>query len=69
MFRLGASLFVQVLDPQAFSGTAELHRQMDWLADKCKNNPPADATPGVFAQACNAETQKLYDAIWTNLKK
>lgn len=43
VFRLGASLFVQVLDPQAFSGTAELHRQMDWLADKCKNNPPADA--------------------------
>ncbi len=34
-----------------------------------ENNPPADATPGVFAQACDQETQKLYDAIWTNLKK
>jgi spermidine/putrescine transport system substrate-binding protein len=34
-----------------------------------ENNPPADATPGVFAQACDQETQQLYDAIWTNLKK
>ncbi len=34
-----------------------------------ENNPPADATPGVFVQACDEETQKLYDAIWTNLKK
>lgn len=34
-----------------------------------ENNPPAGITPGVFAQACDEETQKLYDAIWTNLKK
>jgi spermidine/putrescine transport system substrate-binding protein len=34
-----------------------------------ENNPPAGITPGVFAQACDQETQKLYDAIWTNLKK
>ena len=34
-----------------------------------ENNPPAGITPGVFAQACDAETQKFYDAIWTNLKK
>ncbi len=34
-----------------------------------ENNPPAGITPGAFAQACDAETQKLYDAIWTNLKK
>ncbi|NUB45304.1 extracellular solute-binding protein [Fertoebacter nigrum] len=34
-----------------------------------ENNPPADATPGVFAQACDQETQQFYDAIWTNLKK
>ncbi len=44
-----------------------------FLADAIKNspenNPPADATPGVFAMACDQETQKLYDAIWTNLKK
>ena len=34
-----------------------------------ENNPPAGITPGVFAQACDEQTQKLYDAIWTNLKK
>lgn len=41
----------------------------DAIKNSPENNPPADATPGVFAQACDAETQKLYDAIWTNLKK
>ena len=44
-----------------------------FLSDAIKNspesNPPAGSTPGVFAQACDQETQKLYDAIWTNLKK
>ncbi len=34
-----------------------------------ENNPPAGITPGVFAQVCDEETQVLYDAIWTNLKK
>lgn len=34
-----------------------------------ENNPPEGITPGVFAQACDEETQRLYDAIWTNLKK
>ncbi|MGQ0566328.1 MAG: extracellular solute-binding protein [Gemmobacter sp.] len=34
-----------------------------------ENNPPAGITPGVFAQACDEATQKLYDAVWTNLKK
>lgn len=34
-----------------------------------ENNPPEGITPGVFAEACDEETQRLYDAIWTNLKK
>lgn len=34
-----------------------------------ENNPPAEATPGQFAQVCAPEVQALYDAIWTNLKK
>ncbi len=33
-----------------------------------ENNPPADQK-GFFIEACDEETQKLYDAIWTNLKK
>jgi spermidine/putrescine transport system substrate-binding protein len=33
-----------------------------------ENNPPK-GQKGEFIQACDQETQKLYDAIWTNLKK
>jgi len=32
-------------------------------------NPPADAPDGSFIAVCDEETQKLYDQIWTNLKK
>ena len=43
-----------------------------FLADEIKNspenNPPTDQK-GYFIQACDQETQVLYDAIWTNLKK
>ena len=35
------AVFVQVLDPAAFGGTADFERQMDWLAKACR-----DATPG-----------------------
>lgn len=31
-------------------------------------NPPADQ-PGQFMQACSEDVQKVYDTIWTNLKK
>ncbi len=41
----------------------------DAIKSSPENNPPAGITPGVFAQACDEATQKLYDAIWTNLKK
>jgi spermidine/putrescine transport system substrate-binding protein len=34
-----------------------------------ENNPPADAPAGSFIAVCDEPTQKLYDAIWTNLKK
>ncbi len=34
-----------------------------------ENNPPADAPAGSFIAVCDESTQKLYDAIWTNLKK
>jgi spermidine/putrescine transport system substrate-binding protein len=43
-----------------------------FLSDAVKkspeNNPPA-GQKGEFIKACDQETQKLYDAIWTNLKK
>ena len=34
-----------------------------------ENNPPATAPAGSFIQVCDEATQKLYDAIWINLKK
>ncbi len=33
-----------------------------------ESNPPANGN-GVFVQACSEEVQKVYDTIWTNLKK
>ncbi len=34
-----------------------------------ETNPPADAPAGSFVLVCDEATQKLYDAIWINLKK
>lgn len=41
----------------------------DAIKSSPENNPPADAPAGSFIQVCDEETQKLYDAIWINLKK
>ncbi len=40
----GASVFVQVLDPEAFGGLAAFRRQTEWLANLARSSPPA---PGV----------------------
>ena len=37
---LGASVFLQILDPQAFSGGDAFRRQMGWVAKACLDNPP-----------------------------
>ncbi len=37
---LGASIFLQILDPEAFSGGEAFRRQMDWVAKACLDNPP-----------------------------
>lgn len=42
--RWGATLFVQVIDPQAFSGSAAFSEQMDWIVDQCRSNPPVHAS-------------------------
>jgi len=42
----GATVFVQLLDPEAFGGLDGLTRQVDWVADACHKSPPR---PG-FAQ-------------------
>jgi LDH2 family malate/lactate/ureidoglycolate dehydrogenase len=37
---LGASVFLQILDPEAFSGGDAFRRQMEWVAQACLDNPP-----------------------------
>src|SRR5262249_20217447 len=44
--RWGASVFVQVIDPEAFGGLAAFRRETGWLAAACRDNPPV---PGVDA--------------------
>ena len=39
------------------------------LATLPEANPPASAGPASFIEVCDEETQKVYDRIWTNLKK
>lgn len=36
----GASVFVQVFDPEAFGGFDGFARQTSWVADACRTNPP-----------------------------
>jgi len=52
--------------------TAGVKGTEPFLADEIKNspenNPPADAHFD-FVEACDEETQRLYDTIWTNLKR
>lgn len=42
----GATVFVTLYDPSAFGGSADFLRQMDWIGDACRDNPPR---PGVDA--------------------
>jgi LDH2 family malate/lactate/ureidoglycolate dehydrogenase len=42
----GASVYLQIMDPAAFGGAADFARQTGWIAEACRNNPPA---PGVEA--------------------
>ena len=42
----GATVTVQVWDPEAFGGGVSLARQADWLVQACRSNPPR---PGVDA--------------------
>ena len=37
---LDASVFLQILDPEAFSGGVAFRRQMGWIAHACLDNPP-----------------------------
>jgi LDH2 family malate/lactate/ureidoglycolate dehydrogenase len=36
----GATVFLSLYDPSAFGGAEQFRRQMDWIADACRDNPP-----------------------------
>jgi len=36
----GASIFIQVFDPEAFGGNAAFTRQTSWIAEACRTTPP-----------------------------
>lgn len=40
--RWGASVYVQLVDPDAFAGRDAFAEQMDFLAEQCHANPPID---------------------------
>ncbi len=43
----GATVFVQVLDPEAFGGLHDFRRQAQWVADACHANVPRPGLPPV----------------------
>jgi LDH2 family malate/lactate/ureidoglycolate dehydrogenase len=43
----GATVFVQLLDPDAFGGRAALQRQTQWIADACRASRPVEGGPAV----------------------
>jgi L-lactate dehydrogenase len=40
----GASVFISLYDPSAFGGQEAFLRQMDWIAQACRSNPPRPDT-------------------------
>jgi len=38
--RWGNTTYVQVIDPEAFSGLSAFREQMDWISQACHDNPP-----------------------------
>jgi LDH2 family malate/lactate/ureidoglycolate dehydrogenase len=73
----GASVFVQLLDPDAFAGGAGFRRQTEWIARACRDSPPRPGVervrlPGEAALARRrralAEGVELYPGIIERLR-
>lgn len=41
--RWGATIYLQVIDPDFFNGRGAFAREMGWIAGQCEGNPPARA--------------------------
>ncbi len=66
--RWGASVFVLMLDPDAFGGRAAFERETGWLAEACRKAPPRPGSegarmPGEPARALREEQLRLGVAL------
>ncbi|WP_134679047.1 Ldh family oxidoreductase [Paracoccus ravus] len=74
---LAQSVFLQVIDPEAFAGIDAFREQSDWLANACRTNPPGPATRGaVRVPGDSASRQRrqalqqgvqVAEGVWTSL--
>jgi L-lactate dehydrogenase len=51
-------VFLQILDPEAFSGADAFARQMDWVAQACLDNPPRQGFERVRLPGQNGLTRR-----------
>lgn len=74
---INASIYLQVIDPTAFGGSADFTRQTDWLVEACRTNPPRPGVervrvPGdqamVRKRKALAEGLTLHDGIMDKLR-
>jgi LDH2 family malate/lactate/ureidoglycolate dehydrogenase len=74
----GASIFLQIIDPQAFGGRDYFVGETQWLAELCRKNPrrpgdPPVRVPGSRALKMRAEQMqrgiRLYPTILPGLKR
>ena len=45
--RWGASVFLQIIDPDAFGGLEAFTEETQWMSDACHHTPPRPGSPGV----------------------
>jgi len=50
----GAAVYLKITDPRAFCGIEEFKRQTTWLANSCRNTPPAPGFTAVRLPGDNA---------------
>ncbi len=63
----GASVFIQVFDPEAFGGCSDFARQTGWIADACRTTPPIPGNDTVRLPGERALARKR-EALKTGLR-
>lgn len=63
----GASVFLQVINPQAFGGLDAFTRETEWLAEASRTNPTKPGNPPVRlpgSRALQRRAEQLRDGVW-----